>query len=171
MTKKDFFILIIKLFGLYSIILPLFKLLPNNIIFIISDAKSVPMIHWISTFAILSITITLFILLIFKSHHIVRLLRLDKGFDDDKLELGHLTSSEIVKIAIVIIGGFLIIDNLSIFIHELIDAFYADNQYGWARSGNNSNLFIAGLNILIGLLLITRLNLIIKLLKIKTKKE
>jgi len=168
MTKKDFFVLIIKLFGLFSIITSLFVVLPRNISLVLFDFGILALVLVIF---ILAIIIGLFIFLIFKSHYVVRLLKLEKGFDNEKLELGNLTTSEIVKIAIVIIGGFLIIDNLPLFLNQTINAFYADIQSQSIESSSKFNWFISGLNILIGYLLITNLRLVVRLLRIKTRKE
>ena len=49
MTKRDFFILIIKIFGLYSIITSLFSVLPNNISFVIQNIEIIGIIWLLAT--------------------------------------------------------------------------------------------------------------------------
>jgi hypothetical protein len=49
MTKRDFFILLIKVFGLYSIITALFSTLPNNISFVIQNIEITGIIWLILT--------------------------------------------------------------------------------------------------------------------------
>jgi len=168
MTKKDFFILIIKLFGLYSIITALFISLPQNLTFVFMDFGVHSIIYLT---IILTVIIGLFVFLLFKSHHVVRLLKLEKGFDTDTLELGNLTTLEIVKIAVLIIGGFLIIDNLPIFIQQTLKAFYSEIQIQTIESINKWNWFVNGANILIGYLLITNLNIVSRLLNINAKAK
>ena len=168
MTKKDFFILIIKLFGLYSIITALFISLPQNLTFVFMDFGVHSIIYLT---IILTVIIGLFVFLLFKSHHVVRLLKLEKGFDTDSLELGSLTTLEIVKIAVLIIGGFLIIDNLPIFIQQTLKAFYSEIQIQTIESINKWNWFVNGANILIGYLLITNLNIVSRLLNINVKAK
>jgi len=168
MTKKDFFILIIKLFGLYSIITALFISLPQNLTFVFMDFGVHSIIYLT---IILTVIIGLFVFLLFKSHHVVRLLKLEKGFDTDSLELGNLTTLEIVKIAVLIIGGFLIIDNLPIFIQQTLKAFYSEIQIQTIESINKWNWFVNGANILIGYLLITNLNIVSRLLNINAKAK
>lgn len=171
MTKKDFFILLIKLFGLYSIITALFISLPQNISFAFAGfGRGFDVYYIIYLVVILAVIIGLFVLLIFKSHVIVRILKLEKGFDTDSLEPGKLTAKEIIKIAAVIIGGFLIIDHLPIFIQQTLSAFYSEIQVQTTESINKWNWFINGGNILIGYLLITNLNFVAKLLDIKSKE-
>ena len=120
---------------------------------------------------LLALLIALFILLIFNSHRIVRFFKLEKGFDNDRIELGNLTTIEIVKIATFIIGGFLIIDNIPVFINQTFNAFYSDIQSQDITPDFKWNWFIDGLNILIGYLLITNLNFVVRLLRIKNKNE
>ncbi len=95
MTKRDFFILIIKLFGLFSVVTSLFTSLPSHFSFALMDIDAFSLI-WIGLTAI--VVVGLFILLIFKSDKVVDLLRLDKGFEDDSIAFGNLSSIEIVKI-------------------------------------------------------------------------
>lgn len=168
MTKKDFFILIIKLFGLYSIITALFISLPQNLSFAFMNFGVYSIIYLA---VILAVIIGLFVFLLFKSHHVVRLLKLEKGFDTDSLELGNLTTLEIVKIAVLIIGGFLIIDNLPIFIQQTLNAFYSEIQIQTIESINKWHWFVNGANILIGYLLITNINFVARLLNINAKAK
>jgi len=113
MTKRDFFILIIKLFGLMTIVTSLFSVLPSNISLILMDIDAFSLI-WIAATVI--ILIGLFVLLVFKADKVVGLLKLDKGFDEEKIELGSLNSTDIIKIGTFIIGGLLIIDSIPAFL-------------------------------------------------------
>jgi hypothetical protein len=71
MTKKDLFIVLIKIFGLYSLITALFSTLPSNIIFVIQNIDFIGII-WI-LFSTL-IIVGLFYLLITKSEKIATIL-------------------------------------------------------------------------------------------------
>ncbi|TAN01168.1 MAG: hypothetical protein EPN39_02900 [Chitinophagaceae bacterium] len=153
MTKKDFFVLLIKLFGLYSIIAAIFSVLPSDIPFALSTINMMSII-WI--IFVLVIVIGLFVLLIFKSERIVKLLKLESGFDDDKIELGKFNSAEIIKVGSFIIGGLLIIDNIPVFLNHTFFAFknsLIGNNYGqdvkfyWALSA---------IKIILGFLLVTK---------------
>ena len=168
MTKKDFFILIIKLFGLYSIITALFLTLPQNISFLVNDFEISAIVYLT---VVLVVVIGLFILLIFKTPYLVKLLKLEKGFDNDYLDFGNLTSPEIVKIATFIIGGFLIINNIPIFINQTIIAFHSSLHLMTITPNYKWNWLVTGLNILIGYLLITNLNFVVRLLKISNKNK
>lgn len=163
MTKKDFFILLIKLFGLYSLIINVFTYLPNSIHILIPSPSAEG--YFVFLFGLL-LTVVLWVFLIFKSDKIVSLLKLDKGFDDDKIVIGETWAKDIVKIGCFIVGGFLIIDNIPIFLSHTLFALkvdvsgYAipnDDYFGW---------FKTGLNLVIGILLVTNFNSIAKLLKV-----
>src|SRR5690606_14931598 len=119
----DFFILVIKLFGLFSLVTSLFSVLPNNISFALMymDAFS---LAWIAVAVF--VVIGLFVLLVLRPDKVVSLLRLDKGFDDDRIEVGNLKSSDILKLGIFIIGGLLILDNIPAFLSHTLFAFKGD---------------------------------------------
>ena len=168
MTKKDFFVLIIKLFGLYSIITSIFSVLPNNIAFALSDIGAFGII-WIILVVI--IVLGLFVLLIFKSEKIVKLLKLENGFDDDKINLDKLTASEIVKVATIIIGGLLIIDNLPIFLSNTFFQF-KNNLNGLIDNGNSKFYWaVSAIKIVLGFILVTNYKHIANLLKVEKSKE
>lgn len=59
--------------------------------------------------AVFVVTIGLFWLLTFKADKLVDFLKLEKGFIDDRIELGNLNANNIVKTGTFIIGGLLLI--------------------------------------------------------------
>src|SRR5258708_11120243 len=103
MTKKDFFVLLIKIFGLFSAVTSLFSVLPNNIMFALN---SVDLISIIWVIVAIAVILGLFIILIFKANKIVELLKLDRGFEEERIDLGDLSSNDIIKIETFVIGGF-----------------------------------------------------------------
>lgn len=164
MTKRDFFIIIIKLFGLFSVVTSIFSVIPSNISFALMDIDLVSVIWIIVT---IFTVIGLFVLLIFKSDKVVKLLKLDKGFDDERIEIGNLNTNSIVKLAVIIIGGLLILDNIPAFLSHTLYAFKGDivginydimDKFNWA---------INGINLVLGFLLLTNYNTVSKILRIK----
>jgi hypothetical protein len=63
------------------------------------------------------VTVVFFIGLLFFTDKIISILKLDKGFDDNYIKIGNITDVHIVKSAILILGGLLIIDNFPRFIN------------------------------------------------------
>ena len=121
MTNKDFFRLMIKLFGLYQFLLLIFTSLPRNLQLLFNDFFSISSI-------ITLILITLFILAVYyvfvkKPDLIIDFFKLDKGFDNNEITVSNLNSDTILQIGMVLIGGFLIVDNFSYFISSFITYF------------------------------------------------
>ena len=110
MTKKDLFVLLIKIFGLFSAVTSLFSVLPNNIMFAL-DSVDVISIIWVTV--AIAVILGLFLILIFKANKIVELLKLDRGFEEERIDFGNLSSTDIIKIGTFVIDGFLIIDKCS----------------------------------------------------------
>ncbi len=75
MTKKDFFIVCIKIFGLFAVITNLFSVLPGNISFALMDIDGLTLI-WVAL-AVVTI-IGLFVLLVFKADKVVNFLNLKR---------------------------------------------------------------------------------------------
>lgn len=159
MTKRDFFRLIIKFFGLYSGVLAVFTVIPNNISNILIQFDITVALFIIGS---ILIVILLFLFLIFKADLIIDILKLDKGFDDDKIQFENLSTESIVKIAIFLIGGFLIIDYLPNFLNYTLQAFRRNIQSSEYSNipVNYFNWIISGINIFLGYILITNYKVI-----------
>ena len=121
MTKRDFFRIIIKLFGLYSMILTLFNFIPSNISNFVIYKEELWFIFIV--FCSMFLTVALFLILLFKTDFIIDKLGLDKGFDENIIILGVLKNEQIFKFALILISGFLIIDYFPRVLFEMINIF------------------------------------------------
>ena len=177
MTKRDFFRIIIKLFGLYSATLAIFSLLPTYIGYAINEFDLITVFLAIGS---LIIIVLLLIALIFGADKIINVLKLDKGYDEERIDFGNLKEINILKLAIIIMGGFLIIDNFPVFLNHCI--LHLKDQV--SRNGNDGmlnaftyeqvNYFqfaISAISILIGYLMITNYTNIAKWLSKTDKKN
>lgn len=113
MTKKDLFRLIIKIFGLYTIITTIFSALPSNISWVITQIDITGIIWLIGTVIVI---ILLFMFLVYKPDKIIGWLKLDKGFDNDSIEFQNFNSENILKLAVIVIGGILLLKNIPAFL-------------------------------------------------------
>lgn len=167
MTKRDFFILILKLFGLYSATTFIFTVFSYNHIYMSSgfDYTYILMI----LFNIIVIA-GLFLLLIFKADKIATFLKLDKGFDEDRIDLSNIKSENLLKIGIFIIGGFLILDNLPIFLKFFLSTFKTEASEIERFPQNNYYFIVSGVKLILGYLLITKYDFVASLLKTKENK-
>lgn len=153
MTNKDFFRLMIKLFGLYQFLLLIFTSLPSNLQLLFNDFFSISSI-------ITLILITLFILAVYyvfvkKPDLIIDFFKLDKGFDNNEITVSNLNSDTILQIGMVLIGGFLIVDNFSYFISSFITYFKISYMSENLESLKIfESLILGGANLIIGFCLI-----------------
>ena len=161
MSKRDFFRIVLKLFGLYSLILTVFNFIPVNIGYVIYPLEPIAFL-WIIGATIL--VVLLYVLLIRKTDNVIDWLKIDAGFDDDRMEIGNFNAIGIVKLALIIIGGFLVIDYLPSFLHYSYLAFKNEVSQGGLNIlesyGNNGQVdyfqwTVAIINIILGIILLT----------------
>ncbi len=172
MSHKDFFRLIVKLFGLYSLIICLFTVIPATLpqligFFTFSSGEfwSAAALFWSAL--LLTISVLVFVLLLFKVDFIIDKLRLDKGFDGEKIIFGDLTSINILKLACIVIGGLLIIDNIPTLLNQGLYLFKESLQH----NDNDPKEFwyfgVSAVKIIIGFVLIRNYEAVGKFLRVK----
>ena len=170
MTKRDFFILLIKIFGLYTLMATLFSAFPRQIGFLLQPLVPINLATIIVLIASIVLVLFIFIVLIFSAEKVVKLLKLDKGFDEERIELGKMDSEQLIKIGVFFIGGLVFIEHLPEFLSQTIFAFKA-SQIGLEHTEQDKMWWLAdGLSFLIGFLLLTNYAFIAKLLKAKVEK-
>jgi len=153
MTKRDFFRILIKVFGLYSLITVLFTTLPSNLSIIIYDLEIAGIIYMLIILALIAL---IFLFLIRKPDAIIHLLKLDKGFDEERIYFEKLNAENIVKLAAIIIGGLLLIRNIPFFISHSYFAFKFDISRQGLNQAQMVNWAANFLNIIIGYLLVAK---------------
>lgn len=159
MSKRDFFRVIIKLFCLYSLVVSAFQFFPS----VLQYSRLAPGL-WsgVFIFGTASLIVLLYVFVVRKTDLIVDWLKLDRGFDDEKIEIGNFDSIKMLSFASILIGGFLIVDYLPSFLYQAFEAFrnlvepgdtvlfnYMDSDARYFDFG------IAIMNLLLGYLLIT----------------
>jgi len=152
MLVKDFFRLIIKLFGLYALIMSVFSILPYSGSFFAQGVMGAE--FWIIVVVIFVLMILLFMLLMYSTDNIVDKLDLDRGFINPTIDLGKLDDQTIIKTGCIHIGGFLIVDNLGSFLANIYLLFRQNEIDEPVRKNDILSATIA-LRLLIGYLLIT----------------
>ena len=66
-------------------------------------------IIWIT--ATVLIIVLLFVFLIYMPDKVIGLLNLDKGFDDDRIDFQSLSQEGILNLAVIIVGGLVLLEN------------------------------------------------------------
>ena len=92
MTKRDFFRIIIKLFGLYFLILTLFYWIPSNYVYTIYGFELLPLIGLL---VMTALVILLYYAIIKYADNIINITKIDQGFDDEFIIFGDLRYSRI----------------------------------------------------------------------------
>lgn len=156
MLNRDFFRILIKIVGLYFFIQIIFSVIPSQISFLGFDSDFSQKIGTlIYIFIIVLISIAILYFLIRFPDKIIDLFKLDKGFENDKISITNFNSKNILVIGLFIIGGFLIIENLTTTISLLFYEFKKSNNSMFpAEPNNNMNLIFSALNLILGSCLI-----------------
>jgi len=124
------------------------------------------------------VIISLFLFLIYRPDKIIRWLKLDKGFDEERIEFQNFNNTNILKLALIVIGGIVLIKNIPAFLSYTLFAFKSSA----ANELNNPiikfgglkdyiNWMISFLNIIIGYLLLRNYAYFSRLLMNKDKIE
>src|SRR5690606_20190873 len=109
----------------------LFSVLPNNISFVIQNIEIIGIIWLLATALII---IGLFYLLLSKADKISKLLKLQNGFDEDRIDFNGLKSLDIIKFVILIIGGLLFVENIPTFLSHTLFAFKSSIPQGFDKA-------------------------------------
>jgi hypothetical protein len=168
MTKKDLFRLIIKIIGLFLILSTLFTVLPSSITWLIMKPDIYGII-WILFITI--VILSFFMFLTFKPDKIIKWLQLDQGFDSDKIEFQNFNIEHILKLAVIVIGGILLIDNIPAFLTHTLSAFQWSIKNVFYGSQDNFKWLMSFINILVGYLMLRNYSYISRILKKGNEKN
>lgn len=154
MTKRDLFIIVIKLFGLQALVHFIFSSLPQMLA---TTSLWVNGSDWSEVIPYLFfalIDIGLFVLLIAMAPKVVSILKLGKGYDDDRVDFGQMRSADVARLGLFIVGGLLFVESASRFVSSSWFAFKAQHvgqAYDWKE---NIAWASSGSNVIVGYLLI-----------------
>lgn len=155
MQIKTFWKILIKIIGLW-ILISCISMIPqffSTLSFTNGDlnTKSL-MILW----AVLLVAIIIYILIIrlflFKTDWIIEKLKLEKNFTEERIDL-NMKSSTILTIAIIVIGGLILVESLPSFVSRLFDFYQQKNIL--REYHETSWLIYYFIKIIIGYLLLT----------------
>lgn len=119
MTLTDFLRIILKIAGIYFLVIVISNTLPSLSLFM----NNLPLISILLSLAVIAIFVAIFLSLVFKPDFYIKLLKLDNGFDNNTLLVKRIEFKNLLRLAIVFIGIFLIVKQLPLFITHLIFLF------------------------------------------------
>jgi hypothetical protein len=107
------------------------------------------------------------------------LVELDRGFDSDTIEFKNFNSENILKLAVIVIGGILLLKNIPAFLSHTLFAFKSSVQTDFESNriikyGELKDYIYwltSFLNIVIGYLMLTNYNYISRILKKKNDEN
>ena len=163
MTKKDFFRVLIKIFTLYGLLISAVSFI-NQIALLGQSFNDI--FFLVAVIGSFSVALIFLYLVINFTDSIIRFLKLDSGFDDDKIVFGNLNNQSLYKIAIVLIGGFLMVDTFPRIILDLVNSFkiLVSNNQLFNQETDYYWVIIRVFNLVIGYVLITSASKIAKFL-------
>lgn len=157
MTLRDFFRVLLKLIGIYFLVQILIGYLPAQLQFMTSgfEANSTTGVL-VYLILILAVCYFTFYLLVRNPDKIIDWLRLDKNYDNTEINIHNFNTRNIIILGLFIIGGFLVIDNVTAVISYLYYEFKdsLSNDAHLPKSDNKIALLLASLNLILGCILI-----------------
>lgn len=169
MSKKDLIRLLIKIAGIILFFNYLTTFISQVTLFIITFEWSSFLLLLAST----SISVFLVIILIFSPDKVINFLKLDKGFDDEKVTFNFQHTETAVGIIILTLGGILIINNIAPLIVEIgyrIQTSVDNNQFlSSMPTPNDKRLYVSIIEIGIGYLLMSNYKLLAQILTSKRR--
>ncbi len=157
MSIRDLFRLMMKLFGLYILISNLFSLPYYLGFFFYNDLN---WLHVLGSVALGLAMISFFLYLAFRPDPIIKLLRLEQGFEQNQISLDRIDPTSLTRIGVLVVGGFFFLRNVGSALTNLYLLFRSSVASAYDRESMIStsepiDLAINLLTIIISWLLIT----------------
>ena len=166
MSVRNFWTILLKILGIW-LVLEGFSTL-SHFISAFSYATTYNATWWniLSVIGLLFLTIAIYFfvlrLFVFKTFWLIDKLKLEKGFTEEKIEF-NIQSSSIIKIAIIILGGYLFVDSLPQFCRRIFMFF---QQKGMLIDNPDTSWIIFYLvESVIGYLLMTKNKIVVKFIE------
>jgi len=167
MTPRSLFNIILKILGVFFIkdFLAVIPQLLTAILYL-TRPDSWPEAIWVvvTTFLMLLVYGVVSYYLIFRTELIINKLRLEKGFDQETIPL-NIHRSTILSISIIVIGGFLVVDEIPNFCQLLFSYFQEKRMTHGLTSPTISYSIVSGVKIIIGLSLMSGQSQIVNLIE------
>lgn len=179
MTPRSFFIIVIKIIGLYFLI-DIIRVVPqflSTIVMLFRGDILSTSIELIFSILLIAVYLLLVKYILFKPDIIVDKLKLDKNFDEEKFEL-NIHRSTVIRIGIIIIGGIMFLDYFVPLVLNIYTYIKTENQGGITGmldmfSGNvqinTMDIVHGGIMTLLGYFLITNSRSITNLIEKQRK--
>jgi hypothetical protein len=170
MKTKDLFNIILKILGIFFIrdILETIPTLLSVSLYLTKPDVSGAVFTLIATVLMLAVYILISYYLVFRTNFIIDRLKLDQGFDQDTIPL-NVHRSTILCIAIIVIGGLMVVDEIPNLCRQLF-AYFQERRMTYGQThASLSYSVLAATKIIIGLLLIGNQRQIVNFIETKRR--
>ncbi len=169
MQIRDLFLIVLRVYGISILLFTAFPMLISNLAFFSNPygMKGAELIIYLLGTVILPFIVS--IVLIFWTSWVINLLKLDKGFQSTEVLLNSTSQQQTLQLAIILLGGFLIVKNITTTIAHVVEAFRI-SLIGFENSTYH-NFWQSGLSVFIGALLIANREALTKWLMPKSEEQ
>lgn len=168
MSKRDFFILAIKLIGLYLVLHTIFTFIPNSLLYMTAGSDMFILILIIAT-SLLSLV--LWLMMVYYAGDILDFFKIDRGFEEERIEFSGMDAFDVMRIGIFVIGGLMLTSKIPDFIGQIVVTFRSSNGGEPLHFTENFYLVSYGIQVLMGFFLITNYEMVAKLLFSREEKD
>lgn len=167
MSIRTFWIIFLKIVGLWFAVQAIVQI-TSTFSFMLHTGQNTLELVIILLVAIL-LTGLFLCLFLFKPDWFVDKLKLDRGFDTDKLDLS-ISYSTILSIATIVIGGVLLIDSLPRLLMEVV-AFLQQKKMAFGENPSSKMVILQLAKTIIGYLLMTNSRAVVKFIEKHSSKS
>lgn len=161
MSIKTFWTIFVKILGVW-LVLESVTLLPqlfSNIFYYNIYDQEVNYV-WVAVAIILLVIFYLLILriFIFRNDWFIKVLKLEKDFEEERIDV-NIKQSTLIRISIIVIGGLVFIDGLPIFCKQVFE--FLQEEYVFRESPSAAWVIFYFIKTAMGYLLMTQSNLLV----------
>lgn len=170
MTFTSFWKIFFKILGVWLIVqsFTILTQLFSSIFFFFTEQADSYLYLIISLFLLIIVYVTILWFFILKPEIIIKKLKLDKGFTEEKIEF-EIKQSTVLTIAIVILGGLMFVEALPSLIRNLYS--FIQQKASFVQSPSTANLFADIVKAVFGYLIMTNSDFILKFINNQLSKN
>ena len=172
MTLRTLFNIILKILAIFYI-KDILEIVPQllSVGVYLTKADTVNESIWTLVFTLIMLVVYFLVsyFLIFKTNVVIDKLKLDRGFDEKDISI-NIHRSTILSIAIIVIGGYMVADEIPNLCRRLFSYFQERRMTYGQTNPSISNSVLSGVKIIIGILLMLEQRRIVNLIERQRKK-
>lgn len=175
MTPRSFFVILIKIIGIY-VILTSITVIPQFISTFLFSMGTIGMESAISLTSVIGLLLltafcygVILYYCIFRTDFIIDKLRLDKNFTEEKLDL-HIHRSTVLTIAIIVMGGIIFTESLP-YLSRAVFTYIQQRGMEFTENSNNAWFIFYAVKAFAGLFMLAKSRLIINFIEQQRKKK